>query len=416
LWLRARCYKSQGDCSKAISDFQAAAAKQPKNASLYEGLANCQLSLGQIDNALITADRMLALSPKNLSYYHLKSEILMRRKTFEDVVSLADAALRVDDEDHHSHYFAGMAADSLGNLSLAEVRLSKALDLALKSKSSRENAALLHSYYSNLGSVKMRLFKNQEALSSLNEALKWNNTNVRTLNLRGQVNIALKNYQDALNDFTAAIANDGKSAISYYNRGLVNAQLGQFASAINDFNQAIRYNGENASYYQGRAESFMATSDFSSAVNDYKKAVSLDPQNKELNKAFADARQKRYDANRETNKPSVLVAKPELVNNSIEVRNDLNQLQVILQISDASPIKSVVINGIVQKIEEEAMNPGVETNVDIRNKNKLDIQVTDVYLNSVELSFNIVKTETNPPTVNITRPYQTLENELFIEK
>jgi tetratricopeptide (TPR) repeat protein len=261
----------------------------------------------------------------------------------------------------------------------------------------------------------MRLFKNQEALSSLNEALKWNNTNVRTLNLRGQVNIALKNYQDALNDFTAAIANDGKSAISYYNRGLVNAQLGQFASAINDFNQAIRYNGENASYYQGRAESFMATSDFSSAVNDYKKAVSLDPQNKDLNKAFADARQKRYDANRETNKPSVLVAKPELVNNSIEVRNDLNQLHVILQISDASPIKSVVINGIVQKIEEEAMNPGVETNVDIRNKNKLDIQVTDVYLNSVELSFNIVKTETNPPTVNITRPYQTLENELFIE-
>jgi hypothetical protein len=61
------------------------------------------------------------------------------------------------------------------------------------------------------------------------------------------------------------------------------------------------------------------------------------------------------------------------------------------------------------------MNPGIETQVDIRNKNKLDIQVTDVYLNSFEQSFSIVKIETNAPSVSITRPYQTPENELFIE-
>jgi hypothetical protein len=159
----------------------------------------------------------------------------------------------------------------------------------------------------------------------------------------------------------------------------------------------------------------LATSDFNSAVNDYKKAVALDPQNKDLNKSFADARQKRYDANRESVKPSVLLAKPEVKNNIIEVKDDVGELSLVLQITDASPIKSIVINGIVQKFDEESMNPGIETQVDIRNKNKLDIQVTDVYLNSFEQSFSIVKIETNAPSVSITRPYQTPENELFIE-
>ncbi|MEZ5174059.1 MAG: tetratricopeptide repeat protein [Bacteroidia bacterium] len=415
LWLRARCYKALGDCPRAISDFQAAAGNQPKNATLYEGLAQCQIQLGQTDNALISVDRMLALSPKNLSYYHLKAEILQKRRDFEQIVKVADDALRIDDEDHRSHEFAGLAADSLGNLTLAETRLKSAIDLALKSKNSRENGSVLHPYYFNLGSVQMRLFKNQEAHATLNEALKWNPADVSTLNLRGQVNLALKNYQDAITDFTAAIANDGKNAVSYYNRGLVNAQLGQFASAINDYNQAIRYNPDNYNYFKGRAESYMATTDYTSAVNDYKKAISLAPDNKDLNKAYAEARQKRYDANRESNKPSVLIARPELKNNTIEIPRNKTNLDLILQITDASPIKSVVVNGISQKIEEEAMNPGIEMSIDVKDKEQLSIQVTDVYLNSTELSYPIIKTETDPPVVNITRPYQTLENELFIE-
>ncbi|MEX1187823.1 MAG: tetratricopeptide repeat protein [Bacteroidia bacterium] len=415
LFLRGKTYKALDECAKAVADFQAAASRQQKNADLYYSLAECQVSNGDIKNALISIDRIITLSPKNMTYYHFKERVLMNEKEFDKVIATADQAILMDDEDDYSYFMKGGAADSIGNYSLAETYFKKALELALDDKAKRENAAVLHPYFSGLANVQKALFKNQEALENYNNALKWNSSDIQSLNERGAIHLELKNFPQATADFTQAITLDQKNPEAYFRRGKVNMQLGQFASAINDFNQAIRYDDKNASFFQKRAECYFANADYNSAVLDYKRALELDPSNKELNKSYAEAKQKKYDLNKESTPPKILVISPKLKNKLIEVRKDLNEIEFKAQISDASPIKSIVLDGNILPLKEDEMNPEVSKILNIKDKKEIKIQASDVYLNSIEETYTLERTEVDPPTVNITSPFQTIENELFIE-
>lgn len=412
---RGRTSKALGDCELAILDFQKAAEKQSKNAELFEALAQCQVETGKVQDALISIDRIITLSPKNLRYYHFKEEVLMDERKFNDVIAIADRAISIDNEDDYSNFMKGRAADSIGNHSLSETYYLKAVELALDNKAKRENASVLHPYYSSLANAQVKLFKNDDALKNYNIALKWNPSDIDALNERGEIHLAKKSFMLATADFTQAIALNQKNPEAYFRRGKVNMQLGQFASAINDFNQAIRYNDNNASYYKLRAESHFASADYDAAVSDYKKALKILPDDKELNKHYAEAKQKKYDLNKESESPTVLVAKPKVNGKVIEIRKDATELLFEAQITDASPIKSIVLDGKSLPLEEDEMNPMISVHVTLKGKTELKLQVTDVYLNSTEINYSIKAMEIDPPTVNINNPYQTIENELFIE-
>ncbi len=415
LFLRGKTYKALDKCNLAVSDFQAAALKQQKNALLYESLAQCQLIVGDVKNALISIDRTITLSPKNLSYYHTKEQVLMDQKEFDNVITTANQALSMDEKDDYSLFMKGRAADSVGNHSLSEKFYSNAIELALKDKAKRENAAVLHPYYSSLGNAQKKLFKNQEALSNYNTALKWNPSDIQSLNQRGELHFELKNFPQATADFTQAITLDQKDSEAYFKRGKVNMALGQFASAINDFNQAIRYNDKNSLYYQKRAESYFAGADYNAAVLDYKRALEISPSDKALNKAYAEAKEKKYELNKEANPPQLMVITPKLKKDIIEVRSDATEIDFKAQVTDASPIKSIVFDGKSIPLADDEMNPEISQKLNVTGKKDMKVQVTDVYLNSAEFVYRIVPTEVNPPMVNINKPYQTIENELFIE-
>lgn len=412
---RGRTYKALGDCESAIIDFQKAAEEQTKNPELFEALAQCQVETGKIQDALISIDRIITLSPKNISFYHFKEQVLMDERKFNDVIAIADRAISIDDEDDYSYFMKGRAADSIGNHSLSETYYLKAVELALDNKAKRENASVLHPYYGSLANAQVKLFKNDDAFKNYDIALKWNPSDIDALNERGEIHLSKKNFMLATADFTQAIVLNQKNPEAYFRRGKVNMQLGQFASAINDFNQAIRYNDNNASYYKLRAESHFASADYDAAVSDYKKALKILPDDKELNKHYAEAKQKKYDLNRESDSPSVLVTKPKVNGKVIEIRKDATELLFEAQITDASPIKSIVFDSKSLPLEEDEMNPMISVRVTLKGKTELKLQVTDVYLNSTEIVYSIKTMEIDPPIVNINNPYQTIENELFIE-
>jgi tetratricopeptide (TPR) repeat protein len=161
LFLRGKVYQAKNECAKAIADFQSAASKMPKNAELFDSMAHCQAELGSNNDALISIDRVIQLSPKNLSYRHFKMSILMNQRKFDQTVATADQALLVDKEDDYSFYLKANAVDSLGNTALAETYFAKALSLALDDKAKKQNGSLLHPYYIGLANSQKKLFKKQ---------------------------------------------------------------------------------------------------------------------------------------------------------------------------------------------------------------------------------------------------------------
>jgi tetratricopeptide (TPR) repeat protein len=414
LFLRGKTYKAQKDCRKAIADFQMAASFQPKNDELFEALAQCQLEVGAVSDALISIDRMLALSPKTSRYYHFKEDVLFSKKDFEKLAATTDQAISMDKSDDYSYFMKGRAADGLSNVSLAETQFIKAIELALDDKSKRDNASVLHPYYQELANVQKKLFKNQNAVLNYSKAIEMNPSDVNSLVNRGIVYFEMKDLPAASADFTKAISMNAKNPEAFYWRAQVNQQMGQFASAISDYNQAINIDEKRPNYFVGRAECYFTTSDFSSAVRDYKKALELNPSDAALNKAYANARQKKYDTNRETVNPSIKFVEPKIINGVLQIREDADHFMLKALITDASPIKSIVVDGKSIPLAEDEMNPEINQKIDLKDKKEFSIQVADVYLNGDNQIIKIEKTEVGKPVVNISNPYQTVDNELFI--
>ncbi len=414
-FLRGSVFYKQENFQAAVRDLTAASNKNPKNAAILEELALSQLKTNENIDAINTLDRIIGLSPKTSRFYHLKEETQLKSKNYEGVIQTGTAALSVNKEDDYSYYLMGQAVDRVGNTGLAETYFTKALEIALDTKGKRDNPQVLHPYYSAIADVQFKLSKDDQAITNFSNAIKLNANDEQVLIKRGIVYTRKKEFQNATMDFNQAIAINAKSSEAFYQRGLVNQQLGQFAASINDFNQAILLDAKNASAFASRAESNLRSGSYADAIRDFKQAIQLNPTNKELGKSLSEAKQKHFDANKESVAPVITILEPKGASKEITVRADAKSITIKGMVTDASYIRSIIIDGQSLSLAEEAMNPEFTSTIDLKDKNIIKIQVTDCYLNSSNAEFSIVRTEVGIPNVSFTKPYQTLERELFIE-
>ena len=89
-------------------------------------------------------------------------------------------------------------------------------------------------------------------MNDCNRAINLNNTNVRALDLRGNINRDLKNYEKALDDYSIAIKIDPEFAIAYYNRGVIYNYREEMSKALDDFTTAIKINPKLTIAYKSR--------------------------------------------------------------------------------------------------------------------------------------------------------------------
>jgi hypothetical protein len=82
---------------------------------------------------------------------------------------------------------------------------------------------------------------------------------------------------------------------------------------------------------------------------------------------------------------------------------------------DASNIKSLLANGTSISVDENEKNPSFSVTVPIEGKSKVSLQATDVYFNTATWTCKIIRTEENPPQIEINRPTETAERELYVE-
>lgn len=398
----------------AVRAGEAALALSPEDPDVLMALASAHENGKNFAKASEYYKILVKKKPKNAEYAQWLAEAQWKSGDFSGMMQTAQQAFAYDNENDRFVYYQGVASDSLGNDLVAANFYRKAIDLALMSKSKREDGQILGPYYTGLGMKEAELHQHANAIQSLTKAIRFVPGNARLFLLRGISLSENTDLQSALQDFGQAITLDSRFAEAYAQRAKVLVKLGQFPQAEADFNQVITLRPQDAAAFAGRALCLEKAGKLKDAVRDYKKAMQLAPGNGEYSKAFTVTREKYYEANKEENKPSIRITAPLLMNESIVVKADTDELKLEGIITDASPLRSLLVNTLSLPVDEEALNPEFSTKVNIRGAKEIQISATDIYLNTEKLVIPIIRQESHPPKIEVTYPFEASNQTLFL--
>ncbi len=400
--------------AEAVRSGEAALALSPEDLDALLALASAHESGKSFSKATEYYKTLVKKKPKSAEYAQLLAEAQWKSGDYSGMMQTAQQAFAYDNENDRFVYYQGVASDSLGNDLVAANFYRKAIELALASKSKREDGLVLGPYYTGLGTKEAELHQHANAIQTLTKAIQFAPANARLFLLRGISLSENSDLQSAIQDFGQAITLDSRFAEAYAQRAKVLVKLGQFPQAEADFNQVITLRPQDAAAFAGRALCLEKAGKLKDAVRDYKKAMQLAPGNGEYSKAFTVTREKYYEANKEEDKPSIRITAPLLKNESIVVKADTEELKLEGLITDASPLRSLVVNTLSLPVDEEALNPEFSTKVNIRTAKEIQINATDIYLNTEKLVIPIVRQESNPPKVEVTYPFEASNKTLFL--
>jgi tetratricopeptide (TPR) repeat protein len=414
-FLLGKTQKSSQNLQEAVLDFNTAAMKMPKNQDVLEELAGVNLELGRYKDAIAVYDKLLVLNSRRSETYTNKAHAQLLTGDFNGASQTTTAALAVNKADDLALYYQAVSFDSLKNTPLAEMTYQKAIDAARSNKFKKDRPTLFKPYFVGLANAQRDLYKADNAIASYTEAVKLDPLDYQSYTSRGKLYVSKLFYQEAMADFNQSIAVNENNAQAFCERALVNKKQGQFQASINDFNQTLILNNQQEKAFEGRGACYEAMGKPEEAVRDYKSALKLSPNNKELNIAYVRAKEKQYEIGKESVAPQLRITSPLGITDQFVIRDDQQTILVEAQITDASPIKSIVFNGQSLALAEDELNPTISATLQVGTMSVFFIEITDIYLNTNKYEFKIVKTEIDPPTVSISKPYETLEHELFIE-
>ncbi len=210
-------YKSRGnlfldlDNKKAISDFNAALAIDPKDSDSNVGLGRAKIGDEKYDDAIKYFDKALELDPRSAYAFHNRAYTFFLKNDFEAAIQDYDRSIAIDPS-------AGRFLD-------------------------RGNA-----YYGKGAKT--------EALEDFNRALDLEPNNYDGLIARGEYYADAAEYEKAIIDFESAIRIDGTKTDGYFDRGYTLIDLNSFDAAVADFTKVIELDPKNSAAYTNRGMAY----------------------------------------------------------------------------------------------------------------------------------------------------------------
>lgn len=388
---------------------------EPKEQEGYWLLAEALEGQKKYAEAVQAMGKLLTIKPKYTEGWIRKAYLQIKDRKFDQAISSAREAAKLDEENPEPFLVQGISADSLNNNQVAEQAYGDFIKLARLNKNYRERQDLFTTAHAGQAKAQLGLYKYDLAIYNYAEAVSRNPNNEIYIIGRARAFAGNKELQRALQDYAQAVKVNPKSYDAWFERAMIYKQLGQFASAGDDLNQALLLKPETASLYALRAVCFEAAKDLNSALRDARKASALEPSNKEYSKLLATICEKHYEANKEEDAPKIILTNPRDLKDSIVVPASTKTIALEGMLMDASGIKSLLANGATVEVDENEKNPAFSVNIPIEGKAKLSLQATDVYFNTANWACKIIRTEENPPQIEINRPTETAENELYFE-
>ena len=202
----------------------------------------------------------------------------------------------------------------------------------------------------------------------------------------------------------------------YFLRGKYYQGYAQHMNAVTDFSKVISLQPSNAEAYFNRAYSYEQIMKFDEAIKDYKKLAEVAENDDEALALMDKAEKRMFELNRENDKPEVVLVNPvEKDEHTLNVPRGQDVIPIVGHAKDESALKEVKINGMKIPFTRKKGNYEFMTSVNLAENKNLVVDVTDVYGNTSAITYNVVRTEVDPPKIHIIAPYASDNNVIYLD-
>jgi Tfp pilus assembly protein PilF len=360
----------------------------------------------------------LLLDKRFVEGYQLSALSKIHMGEWKEAVLDCEKAITYDSDAFLSHYYKGMAYDSLGDYIKAAVHYKWAVHSIKSGKTSRlepnpdvkEYQIRIGTAFRNAGNIPDALFYYTLVLNE------YGDKDARIYYLRGIAHFRNEDFKNALNDFNQSVFIDDRDPRVFYERGLVHQRLSTFQNAIDDFSRAVLLAPSEPAFRLARAASFEAAGKFEQAISDYEEVLSLDSLHAGAASGLAAARQKQFERNREAIPPVIDLGSPAPFEmDKIQIPQDKAVFEFKGTVRDDNPILSISVNGAAATFDTQARNPAFSAVAPVENALTVTVTAADVYDNTSSAVFTVFRTESSPPAIALTTPFATPDHEIFIE-
>jgi tetratricopeptide (TPR) repeat protein len=405
-YARGRSYEQLKKFTEAYADYEKALVFKPKEVTYVVALGRVCNSLGKYDEALVLLDRASGLDKRNASIYPQKVQSLMGLEKYDLALRVSDTAILIKD-DAINHYYRGLDYVKLNN----DILGKKEFETSIKKDKEYIEPRIA------LADLLIRNNNQQEAMNQINLILATDDKNTEAYIIRSEIYKKNLDYPNAINDVSKTILIDPANPDYYLIRGKYYQEFSQHTSAIADFSKYISMKGDNPDAYFARAKSYEEMQNLEKAMEDYVKITDLSEFDMRARKMLKDAQTRMFELNRENVAPDVVLSSPVVsTDNVIQVKGDANTITISGKIKEKSRLDDFLVNN--QKVlYGDKKNGEFEflANVDVTGKDEITFLARDEYKNEKALTYKLVRTEINPPRIQIVSPYTSDEGQVMLD-
>jgi tetratricopeptide (TPR) repeat protein len=270
-----------GDLEKAVELYAEALKRDPSLWPAEFQRSVAYLSLGRLADAHASIDRVFTQLAEFSDSPELRG-VMARAQLVRGEIALAEGK-RDEAETAFRRTLELNPKAGPAHAGLAEILLAsdKTTEAAAEAKAAIEAGDDRSSTWTVLGTSQMLSGQNDEALASLDEAIKRNSKQVVALRSRAQVNVARGKFSLAIADLRAALAID-ESTAARLNLASVLSQSKQYPEAIELLQTILKAEPENAEARAGLAAAMIDSGKAGEAIAQLESLIKAQPGRADL--------------------------------------------------------------------------------------------------------------------------------------
>lgn len=398
LMARARTYEKQKKRSEAVKDYTDALNVHFKSIPLHLKVIDLDVALGRYAEGLDISERLLTLDKWDIDGLGRKALCLIMLHRFAEAQATCDRAMEKSIYNYALHYYKGLAQDSLKDYPAAIQSYTKAIRLMRTlDANSKKPQPQYKPYYYNIAVAQYRTGQFDESLKNIDQALEMDPAdsvapkNFNVLYWRSFPDYSKNDFNTAVNDLNRAIVLSPQEKFLFMRRASIYRATSQFQSAISDYTKALLLDDKDAANYGERGLCYMELADYKNAVDDLAKSIQLRPHNNVIAQALETARKKLYEANRESDPPTLKIEYP-IADNAGFINAFVNQEDLLIEgeVRDRSALEWIHINGVNAELKTEDKISSYSCKVPLTGDvRRIDIVARDVYNNETSKTLKV---------------------------
>ena len=261
------CYKAIGQLDAAVKSFEKALALKPDYTEVNYNLGLTFQELGQLDAAVKCYERAISVNPDHAEAHNNLGVTLKELGQLEDAIKCYEKALVIKPDYTEAHNNLGNAFKELGQLDDAVKSYEKAIAV-------NPDHADAHN---SLGVTLKELGQLYAAVKSYEKAIAIKPDYVEAINNLGITFYQLHQPDDAMKCYEKALVFNPDFTDAYNNIGTILLERGQLDEAVKNYKEALKLEPDFVDVYNNLGVAFLGLRQLDESVKSYKATLKLEP-------------------------------------------------------------------------------------------------------------------------------------------